>query len=60
MNQVECLAPVRIADYVRWVLATGKPLLLLNVMDKPVGGGIANLTSIRLIPSGNHLEILPS
>ena len=60
MQHIECQAPILIAEYTRRVISTGQPLKLVNVVDKPVAGGIVNMTSVKMRSSGKDIIISPA
>ena len=60
MQQIKCSVPVALSTYVRSVINSGKSIMLLDVIDKPIGSGIANTSRVRMFSSGNNLLIIPS
>ncbi len=59
MREVKCAAPVPVNTYVRDVIKTGRPIMLVDVIDKPISSGIANTSRVRLCSLGNNLLIQP-
>ena len=60
MQRIECKGRVPLAKYFRQVSESGITVCLVDVLNKPVAGGAANVSKVRTCLSGNDLIIQPA